>query len=303
VPQHPFTYRNFIARFDSDEACREHILKVLWKGKLYCPDCGSEKYYKETSRPSYKCANNQCYRIFRVTTGTIFEGSKIPLRDWFYTIKILSCYKKGVSSIELSKELGISQKSAWYMLHKIRSMHGNVTTQKFLSGIVEVDETYIGGKKKGGKRGRGTEKVKVFGMLERSGLIRMIKVPDCSSKTLHPLIFENVQIGTVIMSDEWKAYNGLHKYYERGVINHGNRHYADGEIHVNTLEGAWGLLKRNLKGIYHRQSDQHMEKYCAEFVFRYDNRKKSVPLLFKQAIKQSGIRVMHKDITPAKKKK
>lgn len=176
-------------------------------------------------------------------------------------------------------------------------MLGNSSNNRMLSGIVEVDETYIGGRKKGGKRGRGTEKVKIFGMLERSGLIRMVKVDNVSSYTLHPLIFDNVKIGSVIMSDEWKAYNGLTKYYERGIINHGNRHYANGEIHVNSLEGAWGLLKRNLKGIYHRQSDKHMEKYCAEFVFRYNNRKKSIPLLFKQAIKQSEVSVKHSDIT------
>ena len=297
MPQNQFTYRNFITRFDSDEACREYLVKMLWKGKPTCPYCGSTRVYHETNRPSYKCANNECYRIFRVTTGTIFEGSKIPLRDWFYAIKVFSCYKKGISSIELAKEIGITQKSAWYLEQKIRVMMGNNNNNRMLKGIIEVDETYIGGRKKGGKRGRGTDKVKIFGMLERSGLIRMVKVDKVNMKTLHPVIFDNVKIGAVIMSDEWKAYNGLDKYYQRGVINHGIRHYADGEIHVNSLEGAWGLMKRNLKGVYHRQSDKHMEKYCAEFVFRYDNRKKTVPLLFKQVIKQANVRIKNREIT------
>lgn len=124
------------------------------------------------------------------------------------------------------------------MLQNIRLAMDNKKANKMLGGIVEVDETYIGGRKKGGLRGRGTTKTKIFGILERNGDIRMIKVDDVSSSTLHPLIFDNIEIGSLIMSDEWKAYYNLDGFYARGVINHGKRHYANGEIHVNTLEAA-----------------------------------------------------------------
>ena len=281
--------------FSSEDACRDYLIKLLWAGKPKCPHCKCQRVYTITNRPAYSCS--KCKKQFRVTTGTIFEDSKIPLVKWFIAIRFLACSKKGMSSMQLSKELGITQKSAWYMEQNIRLMLGNRRYVKMLDGIIEVDETYVGGRRKGGKRGRGTEKAKIFGMLERNGDLRIMHVADVSSYTLHPLIIGNVKVGAVIMSDEWKAYNGLKGRYQRGVINHGKRHYADGEIHVNSLEGAWGLFKRSLKGIYHRPSNKYMFGYCAEFEFKYNNRKKSIPLIFSTAIRQSKIRATHSQIT------
>lgn len=293
-----FSNRRFVSRFKDDESCRDYLVRMLWNGKPRCPHCGNKKnIYTYTTRPVYKCGNPECYKQFRVTTGTIFEDSKISLVLWFDAIRLMVVTKKGISSIELAKELGVTQKSAWYMLQNIRLAMSNKKASKMLGGIVEVDETYIGGKKKGGKRGRGTTKTKVFGMLERNGDIRMMRVDDVSSHTLHPIIFDNVEIGSLIMSDEWKAYNNLDGFYARGVINHGKRHYADGDIHVNTLEAAWGLLKRALKGIYHRPSEKYMNNYCSEFEFRYNNRKKQFHIQFKDLIKQSKIRIKHSDLT------
>lgn len=295
MPSKPyFDLINFITRFSTDEQCREYLVKVLWGGKPKCPHCKSKHIYEIKKRPAYVCGT--CAKQFRVTTGTIFEDSKIPLNKWFIAIRFIACSKKGISSHQLAKELGITQKSAWYMEQNIRLMLGNRRYNKMLDGVIEVDETYIGGRRKGGKRGRGTTKAKVFGLLERNGEIRLIQVEDVSSYVLHPLIMNNVKVGSVIMSDEWKAYNGLGEYYERFVINHGKRHYADGEIHVNSLEGAWGLFKRSLKGIYHRPSNKYMPNYCAEFEFKYNNRKKTIPLIFRQAIKQSKIRAKHSEI-------
>jgi len=285
----------FLEHFSTEDACREYLAKILWGGKPKCPHCNSKHIYTIHNRPAFTCGN--CAKQFRATTGTIFENSKIPLTKWFLATRLMACSKKGISSHQLGKELGITQKSAWYMEQNIRLMLGNRRYEKMLDGIIEVDETYIGGRRKGGKRGRGTEKAKVFGMLQRNGEIRIMHVEDVSSYTLHPLIFGNVKLGSVIMSDEWKAYNGLKGKYKRGVINHGKRHYADGEIHVNSLEGAWGLFKRSLKGIYHRPSNRYMFGYCAEFEFRYNNRKKSIPLIFSTAIRQSKIRMTHQQIT------
>lgn len=293
--QEHYALRNFIQRFHSDEVCRTYLEILYWRGKPKCPYCtGTQKIYKLKSRPTYTCG--KCDRQFRVTTGTIFEGSKIPLKDWFLAIKLMAFYKKGISSIQLSKELGITQKSAWFMEQKIRVVLGNSDYSDFLEGVIEVDETYIGGRIKGGKRGRGTEKAKVFGMLERDGRLRIMTVKDVSSYTLHPIIYDNVQIGSVIMSDEWKAYEGLDEDYGRGVINHGKRHYADGEVHVNGLEGAWGLLKRSLKGTYHRPSKKYMDMYLGEFEFKYNTRKAPLPTVFKTAMKQSRIRITNSGI-------
>ncbi len=214
------------------------------------------------------------------------------------------CTKKSMSSHQLAKELGITQKSAWYMEANIRNMLANKSYKSMLGGIVEVDEVYmVRDNTKPTKQGQGTNKQKVFGMRERnsefneSGEIRIKIVPRTNSKTLHPIIFDNVEIGTLLMSDEWRAYNGLDGYFARGVVKHGARQYADGEIHVNSLEGAWAHLRKLIAGTYHRPSPKHLQKYLDEFEFRYNHRKKSLQCIFKQAVKQSKIRAKHTDIT------
>lgn len=291
----PLPLRKFLERFSIEEACREYLVQVLWNGKPKCPRCkGHNKIYEYKSRPIYCCG--KCNRQFRVTTGTIFENSKIKLTDWFLAIRLMLGNSKGVSSIQLAKELKITQKSAWYLEHHIRIMMGNSDWSGLLSGVIEVDETYIGGRVRGGKRGRGTSKAKVFGMLERDGELRIMTVKKVDSWTLHPIIYNNIEIGSFIMSDEWGAYNGLEDDYGHAVINHGKRHYADGDVHVNSLEGAWGLLKRSLKSIYHRPSKKYMDLYLAEFEFKYNSRKNVIQVTFRNALKQSKIRTSHKGI-------
>lgn len=185
------------------------------------------------------------------------------------------------------------------MGHAIRRVMSNKKFRKVLSGIVEVDETYVGGRRRGSKRGRGVadHKTPVFGMLERGGTLHIMPVERVNRETLQGLIYEHVYEGTKIMSDEFKSYNGLNEYYIHQVINHGVRHYADGEIHVNSLEGAWGLMKRVLKGIYHRPSKKYMFNYCGEFEFKYNNRNKAMSIIFRNTIKQSGIRIKHHELT------
>jgi len=172
-----------------------------------------------------------------------------------------------------------------------------------LGSIVEVDEVYmVRDTSKQTKQGRGTNKSAVFGMRERNseenevGELRIRHVPNTRSETLHPIIFENIEFISWLMSDEYKAYNNLEVYFTRGVINHSKRHYADGEVHVNSLEGAWAHLRKMIAGTYHRPSVKHLQKYLDEFEFRYNHRKKSLECIFKQAIKQSKIRVKHSEI-------
>lgn len=301
--QDKFSIKGFISRFSDDESCRDYLVKVLWNGKPRCHQCGNNKNnYKYTTRPVYKCSN--CGTQFRVTTGTIFESSKIPLSDWFLAIKLIACTKKSISSHQLAKELGITQKSAWYMETNIRQMLGNKKYKEQLAGIVEVDEVYmVRDTTKITKQGHGTNKQKVFGMRERNsefkeaGELRIQIVDKVDSYHLHPIILDNVEVGSWLMSDEWKAYNKLDSYFARGVVNHSKRQYVDGDIHTNSIEGAWAHLRRLINGTHHRPSPKHLQKYLNEFEFRYNHRKKSLQCIFKQAIKQSKVRTKHTDIT------
>ncbi len=293
----------FLSRFENDEACRGFLVKILWNGKPRCHQCGNNKNnYKYTTRPVYKCSH--CGTQFRVTSGTIFESTKIPLRKWFLAIKLIACTKKGLSSHQLAKELAITQKSAWFMETNIRNMLGNKKYKDMLSGIVEVDEVYmVRDKTKKTRRGHGTNKQKVFGMRERNseykeaGELRIRVVDSATSEVLHPIILDNVEIGSLLMSDEWRAYYNLEEFFARGVTNHSSRHYVDGIIHTNNIEGAWAHLRKMIAGTYHRPSVKHLQKYLDEFEFRYNHRKKTMSLMFKQAIKQSKVRQKHTDIT------
>jgi len=216
----------------------------------------------------------------------------------------MACTKKSLSSYQLAKELGITQKSAWYMETNIRLLMGNKEYKKMLSGIVEVDEVYmVRDTSKVTKQGHGTNKQKVFGMRERnserkkSGEIRITIVDKVNSATLHPIILENVKKGSELMSDEWRGYNNLQDKYKRGVVTHSKRQYVDGDVHTNSIEGAWSHLRKLISGTHHRPSKKHLQKYLDEFEFRYNNRDKPLEAIFKQAIKQSGVRKKHTDIT------
>ena len=298
--QIPDNLIHFFTLFPDDLSCRKYLEQRLWKnGVPICPHCGhSEKIYRYKNGKLFKCAC--CKKQFKVTTGTIYENSNIPLRKWFLAFYLLAVSKKGISSIELSKTLGVTQKSAWYLLHKIRYMLKNKESHRMVSGTVELDETYIGPRKpriRGSKRGRGTDKQPVFGALQRKGNLYITPVPDTKRKTLEPIIREKVQAGTTIYSDEWWAYKQLYRHYTHRTVNQGTKEYARGDVHVNSLEGAWAHLKRSLMGTYHRPSKKHLDKYCAEFQFNYNTRNQSPGNKFRQTISKNNLRVKYKDIT------
>ena len=233
----------------------------------------------------------------------MFESSKIPLTDWFLAIKLIVCSKKGLSSHQLAKEIGITQKSAWYMEQNIRNMLGNKQYKNMLGGIVEVDEVYmVRDRSIKTKAGFGTNKQKVFGMRERNsetnefGELRIQHVKKVNSATLYPIILNSVEAGSLIMSDELGVYKSLDEFFTHYVINHGRRQYVDGDIHTNSIEGAWSHLRKLIAGIYHRPSKEYLQKYLDEFEFRYNHRHKSLEGIFKTAMKQSNIRKRHKEI-------
>ncbi len=216
-------------RFPDDKACRIYLERIRWNGKLACVHCGSEKkIYRFNNGKLFKCAD--CKKQFTVKVGTIFEDSQVPLQKWFFAMYLITAHKKGISSLQLSRDIQVTQKTAWFMLHRIRYSIKNKSFLKPLKNVVEVDETYIGGKKHRGKRGRGSEnKTAVFGMVERNGDVRSMPVQRVNGKTLKAIIRNNVSKKAVVMSDEWGAYRGLDKEYEaHKVINHGKKEYVRG---------------------------------------------------------------------------
>lgn len=286
----------FHDKFPDELSCRKYLELKLWKnGNPVCPYCShEEKVYRYANGKTFKCS--ACVRQFKVTTNTIYESSNLPLKKWFLAFYLISTNKKGISSVQLSKALGITQKSAWYLMHKIRFMVSGDCNEQ-LSGTVECDETYVGGRRKGSKRGRGaTHKTPVFGMLQRRGKLIVMPVENTKRVTLDPIIRKYVEKGTRVMTDEWHAYKKLAPDYKHETVNHGAKEYVRGEVHVNSLEGAWSLLKRSFRGIYHRPSKKYLAKYCAEFQFKYNTRKDSEKERFEKVLYKSRTRIRNSEI-------
>jgi transposase-like protein len=264
--------------YDAEKA-REYLEQKRWPNGVACPHCGSLEAYRLEARPDskspvrngvYKC--KACREQFTVTVGTIFEDSHIALNKWLMAIQLLCSSKKGMSAHQLHRMLGVTYKSAWFMAHRIRYAMSQPPVVDKLKGIVEADETYIGGKHHG-KRGRGSEnKTPVFALVERGGRVRSFKTKHVTAKNLSEKIRENVDKKATIMTDEFLAYKNLGKEYEHHTVNHGAGEYVNGDVHTNTAEGFFSILKRGINGVYNHVGEQHLDRYLAEFGFRYDNR-------------------------------
>lgn len=267
---------DLINTFPTEEKCIQYLEHIRWNGNVISPFDSSSKVYKCSK--GYYCKNTN--KMFNVKTGTIFENTKIPLQKWFISIWLITSHKKGISSIQLSKDINVTQKTSWFMLQRIRNCFKCENNYK-LSNEVEIDETYIGGKErnkniynsKKGTQGRSIKtKIPVIGMVERNGKLVSHIVSDAKSTTLLPSILKTVNPNTIIYTDEWKGYSNIHKYYTHKSIRHKDNEFVRDNIYTNTIECFWGLLKRGLFGIYHQISKKHLQMYIDEFVFKFNTR-------------------------------
>lgn len=245
----------FFKLYPDEKAAITYLEVRRWKDGIVCPLCGGERASRQKDYRYHQCKN--CRGKFTIRTGTIFERSHIPLEKWLYAMYLLQTARKGISSLQLSKELGITQKSAWFMLHRLREAC-DVEAVK-LDGVVEADETYLG---------RGVAgKVAVFGMRERGGRVKAMPVERTDAETLQGTISETIKESATVYTDDHRSYLGL-KGYQHESVNHSAKEYVNGMVHTNGIESVWAVLKRGYNGVYHNMSTKHLRRYVNEFAFR-----------------------------------
>jgi transposase-like protein/predicted RNA-binding Zn-ribbon protein involved in translation (DUF1610 family) len=268
-----YTRKQFQAQYPDDSACLQAILQRRFGSAESCPHCGVVgKLTRIEGRRAFACKEG-CH--IYPCAGTVFEHSSTPLTDWFYAMYLMTATRNGVSAKELERQLGVTYKCAWRIGHQLRDlMAARNESNPPMSGHVELDETYIGSRERGGKRGRGTSnKAIVFGILEREGNVRGKVVPDVRRDTLEPHIERKVLSGTTISTDEMSSYRQLSRLgYIHGKVNHHKDEYVNGIHHTNSIEGFWSHLKRGIKSTHASVSPKHLQRYVDEFAFRYNNR-------------------------------
>lgn len=299
----PQTLKDAIEYFANPDTCLEYVAQMRWQEGVACPHCQTKKVSFIATRRIWTCLN--CRKQFSVKVGTIFEDSPLGLDKWLAAMWMIANAKNGISSHEIHRALGITQKSAWFMLHRIRKAMQEGSFE-LLKDDVEADETYIGGKSENMHkskrerviRGRGAVgKTIVMGMLERKGKARTQVVPDTSKETMQPIIGKNVKAGSNLYTDAMLSYEGLDPDYKHQVIDHAVE-YVRGNVHTNGIENFWSLLKRCLHGTYIHVDPEHLTRYLDEETFRFDNRKANDAARFNAVLANiTGKGISYKQLT------
>lgn len=280
-----YTIKTFNEKFPDDSTCLTYLFEQSYGNMTACPHCGVSEpsYYKVKNRKCFECKD--CGNQIHPLANTIFHKSSTPLRSWFYIIYLFSVAKNGVSAKEVERHLGVTYKCAWRIAKQVRELMNQETGR--LTGIVETDETYIGGRKRG-KDITFQDKEIVFGMVERGGKVKASHVPTAGARVLLPKLRESIADGTTIYSDQARVYSTLKRLgYLHDSVNHSRGEYGRGIVHTNTIEGFWGQLKRSIDGTYHCVSPKYLQSYVNEFVYRYNYRFQPVfPILIASAARR-----------------
>jgi transposase-like protein len=315
----PFRTINDIAiHFQHKSTCIEYLTQLRWAGSVKCAHCNHDRVYElNGAYKGYKCA--KCRKKFTAIKGTIFENSPIELSKWFMAIFILSTHRKGISSVQVGRDIGVTQKTAWFMMQRVRyafkmkSFENNEKIGKStfdekgkeIKAVVEVDETYIGGKvtnmhkhkaeaieKKGS-----SSKIGVIGAIERGGKVKLRPLSATDHENVIPFLVKSVHQGSKLMTDEHVAYNTMNRVYDHQTIKHMLKEYVRGEVHTNTIENFWSLLKRGMYGTYHYISPKHVQQYLEEFAFRFNSRELTEAQRFDNLISLSNYKITYKVLT------
>lgn len=261
---------DLFAAIPDEKVAIKYFAAIRWANREFCPHCGHDKVYPFSDGKTWKCA--QCRQRFSIRVGTIFEDSKIPIRKWLAAIWMITSHRKGIASTQLARDIDVTQKTAWFMLHRLRHAARTRSFNRPLRGTVEVDDVHLGGREKNKHRNKRKTEVKVIavGMLERGGELRLQPVSRLAG--VRNIIADNVEVGARLMSDEAMYYKGLEHLYDRHTVNHKRGEYGRGDAHTNSIESVWALLKRQIIGIHHSISRKHVHRYLNEVMWRYNRR-------------------------------
>lgn len=260
---------NLIERYNDDKKCREYLEELKWRDGVKCPRCGSDRISKIMNREQYDC--DKCHYQFSVTAGSIFHDSHLPLWKWFLAVYLMAESRKGISANQIKRSLAISYKTAWYLCHRIREAMNEVNSDK-LTGTVEVDETYVGGKYDKRRKRSKYGKPAVMGLLQRGGRFEARCIPTTGARVLNGVIQDRVDKSATIMTDELPAYKRLDKTFKHEAVCHSKDEWVRGDISTNGVESAWSLFKRSIVGSYHQISTKHLDSYVQEFEWRFNGR-------------------------------
>ena len=284
-----------IKYFNNEDVCKQALVEARWGNDVVCPHCGQHHCVRRADG-RFRC--NKCKHNFSCTTGTIFQNTKLPLQKWFIAMYLMSSHKKGVSSLQIMRDCEVCQKTAWFILHKIRGLYAQSDSQA-LKGVVEMDEMYLGGREINkhqnkhveGTQGRSTKtKTPIFGMIERGGNVVAMKVDDTKGATLMPIVSQFVEEGATTYTDEAAIYCKLGSNgYDHKFVNHSQREYVRAcDIHTNGIEGFWAHFKRVIFSTYHSVSKDYLPRYIDEQTYRWNTRKQNATFRFEDMFKRAA---------------